>query len=214
MKEEGDRRDFYNRLLFFTVVSRGSHIRDNGQDTRTVSALRRQKEKATHWPALCHKLNMKTNNKERSDSPAPLETPGGELDYKMTGEGESSRRGNDPDDGNMPECGRGQSNCRGSSFNKKRKKKKRKLINIGTWNARTLTSIGKLHLLLQELTECNMNITGLCETRWSGEGHCSSGERTIIHSGKEKDGESGVAIVLDKTHAGCMKSYNPVSDRI
>ncbi|GFR92651.1 hypothetical protein ElyMa_006206000 [Elysia marginata] len=71
MKEEGDRRDFYNRLLFFTLVSRGSHIRDNGQDTRTVSALRRQKEKATHWPALCHKLNMKTNNKERSDSPAP-----------------------------------------------------------------------------------------------------------------------------------------------
>ncbi|GFS21869.1 hypothetical protein ElyMa_005094200 [Elysia marginata] len=85
MKEEGD-RDFYNWLLFFTVVSTGSHIRDNGQDTRTVSALRRQKEKATHWPALCHKLNMKTNNKERSDSPAPTETPGGEIDYKVTGE--------------------------------------------------------------------------------------------------------------------------------
>ncbi|GFS05562.1 hypothetical protein ElyMa_002941100 [Elysia marginata] len=105
------------RLLFFTVVSRGSHIRDNGQDTCTVSALRRQKEKATHWPALCHKLNMKTKNKERSDSPAHTEIPRGELDYKVTGEGESSRRGNDPDDGNMPECGRGQSNCRGSSFN-------------------------------------------------------------------------------------------------
>lgn len=103
MKEEGDRRDFYNRLFFFTVVSKGSHIRDNGQDTCTVSALRRQKEKATHWPALSHKLNMKTNNKERSDSPAPTETPGGELDYKVTGEGESSRRGNDPDDGIMPE---------------------------------------------------------------------------------------------------------------
>ncbi|GFR92654.1 endonuclease-reverse transcriptase [Elysia marginata] len=114
----------------------------------------------------------------------------------------------------MPECGRGQSNCRGSSFNKKRKKKKCKLINIGTWNVRTLTCIGRLYLLLQELTECNMNITGLCETRWSGEGHFSSGERTIIHSGKEKGDESGVAIVLDKTHAGCMKSYNPVSDRI
>ncbi|GFR67643.1 hypothetical protein ElyMa_005588700 [Elysia marginata] len=81
MKEEGDRRDFYIRVLFFTVVSRGSHIRDNDQDTRTVSALRRQKEKATHWPALCHKLNMKTNNKERSDSPAPTETPGGERDW-------------------------------------------------------------------------------------------------------------------------------------
>ncbi|GFS21872.1 craniofacial development protein 2-like [Elysia marginata] len=90
----------------------------------------------------------------------------------------------------MPECGQGQSNCRGSSFNKKRKKKKRKLINTGTWNVRTLTSIGKLHLLLQVLTECNMNITGLCETRWSGEGHFSSGERTImiIQSGKEKGG--------------------------
>ncbi|GFS15519.1 hypothetical protein ElyMa_006772700 [Elysia marginata] len=119
MKEEGDRRDFYNRLLFFTVVSRGSRIRDNGQDTRTVSALRRQKEKTTHWPALCHKLNMKTNNKERSDSPAPTEIPGGELDYKVTGEGESSLRGNDSDDGSKPECGRGQSNCQGSSFNKK-----------------------------------------------------------------------------------------------
>ncbi|GFS17030.1 hypothetical protein ElyMa_001487500 [Elysia marginata] len=132
MKEEGDRRDFYNRLLFFTVV----------RGTRTVSALRRQNEKATHWLALCNKLNMKTNNKERSDSPAPIETPGGEVDYKVTGEGESSRRGNDPDDGNMPECGRGQSNCRGSSFNKKQKKKKRKLINIGTWNVRTLTYVG------------------------------------------------------------------------
>ena len=37
---------------------------------------------------------------------------------------------------------------------------------IGTWNVRTMLVEGKLQLLLQELEEYQINITGLSETRW------------------------------------------------
>ena len=55
----------------------------------------------------------------------------------------------------------------------------------------------KLTLLLKELDEINMNITGLCEVRWKGAGHFTSDNHMIIYSGGES-GANGVAVILDK----------------
>ena len=105
---------------------------------------------------------MEMNNNERRYSSASPGTPGGDENLKATGEGESRSKKNDPDeDTPVSDGGRGPNFCRGSSNNKKRWKNKR--INIGTWNVRTMNVAGKLHLLLQELTQEQMNITGLCE---------------------------------------------------
>ena len=57
-----------------------------------------------------------------------------------------------------------------------------------------------------------MNITGLCEVRWSGQGLFTAGEQTVVCSGNEKGGLRGVAIVMDKKHAGALESYNPINE--
>ena len=47
---------------------------------------------------------------------------------------------------------------------------KKEVLRIGTWNVRTMDPLGKLELLLEELDRINLDIVGLCETRWNGEG--------------------------------------------
>ncbi|GFN85804.1 craniofacial development protein 2-like protein [Plakobranchus ocellatus] len=100
----------------------------------------------------------------------------------------------------------------GSSKRNKKKRKKR-TRNIGTWNVRTLKEVGKLGLLTRELEHQDVNITGLCEVRWQGCGHFTSGDHLIVYSGG-KGGQAGVTIVLDKQTKGSLISYDAVSDRI
>ena len=49
-------------------------------------------------------------------------------------------------------------------------KNAKKELNIGKWNVQTMLELGKLCLLVKELERSKMNITGLCEVRWSGQG--------------------------------------------
>ena len=69
----------------------------------------------------------------------------------------------------------------------------------------------KLLLLLQELEDNQINITGLSKTRWGKrdgkDGVFKKGEHTIVFSG-DKSGENGVAIILDKKYAASMISHN------
>lgn len=57
-----------------------------------------------------------------------------------------------------------------------------------------------------------MNITGLCEIRWTKDGLFISGDHTFIYSGNNK-GTNGVAIVLDKWQSN-INSYNTINDRL
>ena len=84
---------------------------------------------------------------------------------------------------------------------------------MGTWNVRTLLKPGKLHLLLKELEANDVDIVGLSEIRWQGEGHFQSGDSIVIFSGGIR-GQGGVAMILNKKLRGTMISYNPVSERI
>ena len=58
-----------------------------------------------------------------------------------------------------------------------------------------------------------MDIAGLSEIRWQGEGHFQSGDSTVIFSGGVRR-QGGVAVILNKKLRGSMISYNPVSERI
>ena len=92
-------------------------------------------------------------------------------------------------------------------------KNAKKELNIGKWNVQTMLELGKLCLLVKELERSKMNITGLCEVRWSGHGLFTVDEHAVLYSGNEKGGSRGVAIVLDRKHPGALKSYNPINDR-
>ena len=62
--------------------------------------------------------------------------------------------------------------------------------------------------------ECqNVQLLGLSEVRWDGDGHFKSGEHIIVYSGGTR-GRNGVAVVLNKELGGSLFSYNPINDRL
>ena len=87
---------------------------------------------------------------------------------------------------------------------------------IGTWNVRTMFSIGKTAQTVREMRKYHLDILGVSECRWTGSGKTktSTGE-TILYSGRE-DGHhsSGVAIILTKEVTRTLEEWTPVSDRI
>ena len=88
-----------------------------------------------------------------------------------------------------------------------------KLLNIGTWNVRTLYQPGKLDNLMQELNHMKLDIMGIAETRWTDTGRIVKDDYTMIYSGGE-DHKNGVGIILRNEEAKSMIGYWPISDRV
>ena len=93
-------------------------------------------------------------------------------------------------------------------------RKNSRAYQFGTWNVRTLQELGKLHLMLKEREQLKLDVLGLCETRWSGEGHFASGDKLVISSGSPDGGYGGVAVILSAAVKNSLLSYTPVSNRL
>jgi len=85
---------------------------------------------------------------------------------------------------------------------------------IGTWNVRTLFQCGRLDQVLEEMQKYKLDILGLSEVRWTGQGRFTSGQATILYSGREKDHYQGVGILLNKNATKALIGWKPVSERI
>ncbi|XP_012943956.1 uncharacterized protein LOC106013270 [Aplysia californica] len=80
----------------------------------------------------------------------------------------------------------------------------RRTTRLGTWNVRTMYEAGKALQVAREMEAYQLDILGLCETRWTNAGECqlASGE-TVLYSGhleKNSPHTEGVGILLS-THA-------------
>ena len=91
----------------------------------------------------------------------------------------------------------------------------RKKLRIGTWNIRTLLQLGKLQVLGREMDRIGVDICGLSEVRWKGQGHFTTREgHTVIYSGEKVQGHQGVAIWMHKKVAGALIGYEPINSRL
>lgn len=64
------------------------------------------------------------------------------------------------------------------------------------------------------MKRAELDILGICETRWVGNGDFTSEEFRIIHCGNEKRGKNGVALILrGKWKNNVLKTYH-VNDRM
>lgn len=95
---------------------------------------------------------------------------------------------------------------------------------IGYWNVRTLLDNGmqcnqnsKYLQLEGEFLRYNLNILGVSEARWLGNGSYKSptGRSTFLFSGKEEGAnhEAGVGLMLTPTAYKSLLSWNPISER-
>ncbi|KAL0879221.1 hypothetical protein ABMA27_003004 [Loxostege sticticalis] len=92
--------------------------------------------------------------------------------------------------------------------------KMRHIQKIGTWNVRGLLKPGKLHIVEKEISRCELNICGLSETHWRGNGHFLTESHVIYFSGNDENSNNGVAFVLPTRIKNCVLGYEPISDRI
>lgn len=86
-------------------------------------------------------------------------------------------------------------------------------LNIATWNVRTMQRLGKIENVLREMKMNQINILGLCETRWKNNGDYMENGYRIIHSGGNRK-QNGVAILLDKHQASKVVKISQISDRL
>ena len=90
-------------------------------------------------------------------------------------------------------------------------------LKVGSWNVRTMFSIGKTAQVAREARRYDIGILGISECRWNGFGRLRTSDGdTIIYSGREEDDahSSGVAILIRKEEAMSLESWTPVNDRI
>ena len=102
---------------------------------------------------------------------------------------------------------------RKSSRKYAKKRRNENTLKLATWNVRTMKQLGKLHFLFQERACQNVQLPGLSEARWAGDGHFIPGEHTIVYSGGTS-GRNVDAVVLNKELGGSLISYNPINDRL
>ena len=87
------------------------------------------------------------------------------------------------------------------------------VINIGTWNVRSLYKTGGLAQLIREMRNYDLQILGISEMRWTGGGMMSSEGVTVLHSGGLKH-EREVGVLLNGEASGSLLGWEAVSDRI
>ncbi|MEE4247058.1 MAG: endonuclease/exonuclease/phosphatase family protein [Kangiellaceae bacterium] len=89
---------------------------------------------------------------------------------------------------------------------------------LGTWNVRTMFEIGKTAQIAKEMRRYNIEVLGICESRWNGSGTTTlaSGERIIYsgHSEEDHGHSEGVAIMMSENAAKALVEWEPVSSRI
>ncbi|CAH2235409.1 jg13268 [Pararge aegeria aegeria] len=85
---------------------------------------------------------------------------------------------------------------------------------IGTWNVRGLLQAGKLKILENELSRCNINICGISETHWKDSDHFLTETNVVYFSGNHDNSRNGVAMIVPKSSRHCVLGYEPVSDRV
>lgn len=91
--------------------------------------------------------------------------------------------------------------------------KRQENLRIGTWNVRTLLQSGKLENLKKEMELNRMDIIGLSEVRWEGQGEVTSDETTLFYSGNKR-GKNGVGIIMKNKIAKRVQKVSYVDDRL
>ena len=86
---------------------------------------------------------------------------------------------------------------------------------IACWNVRTLYRIGKTKQLVHEMKRYSIDICGVSEVRWTGNGKINlNTDETIIYAGCEEEHRNRVATVLSRKAVKSLTKRKAVSDRI
>jgi len=84
---------------------------------------------------------------------------------------------------------------------------------IGIWNVRTLLQTGKRENLKIEMKRLKIDILGISEMKWKGQGDFISGDYRVIYSDGNNE-RNGVGIILNTKWAQCVRNHIAYDDRL
>ena len=72
---------------------------------------------------------------------------------------------------------------------------------VGAWNVRTLFQCGRTDQVLKTMKDYRLDILGVSEMRWTGQGRLMIDGATVLYSGKQDHHTHGVGIILSSCAA-------------
>ncbi len=88
------------------------------------------------------------------------------------------------------------------------------VFKIAPWNVRTLYQCGRTEQVIQEMENYKIDVLGVSEMGWTGQGRMDSRGNTVLYSRKEQHHTHEVGIFLSKTAAQTLGSWKPINERI
>ncbi|XP_051914908.1 craniofacial development protein 2-like [Hippocampus zosterae] len=85
---------------------------------------------------------------------------------------------------------------------------------VGTWNVRTMFQSGRMDQVLKNMRDYRLDILGVSEMRWTGQGRLMVNGATFLYSGKQDHHSHGVGIILSSSAAKALIGWKPVNERI
>ncbi|VVC26960.1 Endonuclease/exonuclease/phosphatase [Cinara cedri] len=86
--------------------------------------------------------------------------------------------------------------------------------NIGTWNVRTMLNASKLENIKLEMMRLDIDILGVSEVRWSGNGDFWSDDYRVIYFDDETPGRAGVGFIINKKWGHQIASKITYNDKL
>ena len=74
----------------------------------------------------------------------------------------------------------------------------KELKRIATWNVRTLNTCGNLAQVIKEMDNYRIDVLGVSETHWTGNGKFHSNNHTVIYSGNTRARMYGTGLILNE----------------
>lgn len=90
----------------------------------------------------------------------------------------------------------------------------RMVLQLGTWNVRTMLQGGKMQEIANELETYNTHIAVLQETRWLNERWIDKKDYTLMYGWRALEEEMVTGFILDKDARRSLIGFEPVNGRI
>ena len=88
-----------------------------------------------------------------------------------------------------------------------------KIYCVGTWNVRSIHQ-GKLEVVKQEMARVNIDILGISELKWTGNGKFNSDDHYIYYCGQESLRRNGVVLIVNKRVQNAVLGCSLKNDRM
>ncbi|XP_055380697.1 craniofacial development protein 2-like [Condylostylus longicornis] len=87
-------------------------------------------------------------------------------------------------------------------------------LKISTWNILTMLQPGKMAEIAAQLLKYKINVAGLQEIRFSGQGEIKKKDFSLFYSGAKRPGQFGTGFFIDKNTRNSILEFEAVNDRI